>query len=84
MDSSASTQTNDDNEPARKRMRLGECAESVSRTFECDSDERAANRVAHTERTITDPSPKHNPEEIVGIVAFLSMHDGFDGIMKYR
>jgi hypothetical protein len=31
-----------------------------------------------------DPSPEHNPEETVGITQFLSNHDGFDGIIKYR
>ncbi|CAF3503976.1 unnamed protein product [Adineta steineri] len=31
-----------------------------------------------------DPSPDNNPEETVGITQFLSNHDGFDGIIKYR
>ncbi|CAF4575167.1 unnamed protein product [Rotaria sp. Silwood1] len=31
-----------------------------------------------------DPSPDYNPEETVGITQFLSNHDGFDGIIKYR
>lgn len=31
-----------------------------------------------------DPSADHNPEDDVGITEFLSNHDGFDGIIKYR
>ncbi|CAF2479447.1 unnamed protein product [Rotaria sp. Silwood2] len=31
-----------------------------------------------------DPSPDYNPEVSVGITQFLSNHDGFDGIIKYR
>ncbi len=33
---------------------------------------------------ISDPSPDNNPEDNVGITQFLSNHDGFDGIIKYR
>lgn len=33
---------------------------------------------------ISDPSPDNNPEDNVGITQFLSNHDGFDGIVKYR
>jgi len=33
---------------------------------------------------LLDPSPDNKPEENVGITQFLSDHDGFDGIIKYR
>lgn len=42
------------------------------------SDEPARKRIR------PDPSPDYNPEDDVGITEFVSSHEGFDGIIKYR
>ena len=69
MDSNDKIQTEVDDEPARKRIRPGENKCIVE---------------IEMHWIISDPSPDNNPEDNVGITQFLSNHDGFDGIIKYR
>lgn len=63
-----STDTTD--EPARKRLRPG--------IFHFHS----LKRVRHV--VLLESPIESNPEDVVGITQFVSNHDGFDGIIKYR
>ena len=71
--------TESDDEPARKRIRPGMCLLILNgdqKEIRNDSLEEFSHHL--------DPSPNNNPEENVGITQFLSNHEGFDGIIKYR